>query len=477
MDLSEVAVGDVPLVTLTFLFTDIEGSTALWEEETDSMRVALQRHNALLSSAVARYGGWVFKTVGDAFCVSFDSAPHALETAREIQQLLSAEQWPTRTPLRVRAALHTGPAYLSAGDYFGKAVNRCARLLAVARGGQTLLSSSTEALVRENLSPDMSLHDLGMLRLRDLAQPVHAFQLIHAGLPASLLDLGDAITRRRQSDRPTASPKPSELFDIPALPAIVMRVQQALNDPNGEASAVQEVVVNEPAISAKLLRVANSAFFDSSERVGTVAEAVRRLVFANVQGMLLGAGAYALFRTKELDLKVFWRHSIATALAARMLAPKVGCPPEEAFTAGLLHDIGKLVFAVQEEIGYQRSLDLEREANLTGLEAERAMFEFTHPEVGQTVAERWNLTGTYVNAIAHHHEPCSAEDDRTFCALIGLADEAAHAAFPGISSGPIREANRKGLQEVLGLSETDWEECVAHLAQAHCAVDAFLGAL
>ncbi|MGB0129005.1 MAG: adenylate/guanylate cyclase domain-containing protein, partial [Rhodocyclaceae bacterium] len=203
MDLSEVAVGDTPLVTLTFLFTDIEGSTALWEEEADSMRVALQRHNTLLSSAVASYGGWVFKTVGDAFCVSFDRAPDALQTAREIQHLLSTEEWPTRTPLRVRVALHTGPAYLSAGDYFGKTVNRCSRLLAVARGGQTLLSSSTEALVREGLPPDMSLHDLGMLRLRDLVQPVHAFQLIHAGLPKDLLKLANTTTRRRASDRTT----------------------------------------------------------------------------------------------------------------------------------------------------------------------------------------------------------------------------------------------------------------------------------
>jgi putative nucleotidyltransferase with HDIG domain len=256
-----------------------------------------------------------------------------------------------------------------------------------------------------------------------------------------------------------------------------LRVLQALQDPERDANAVQQVVANDPAISAKLLRVANSPVFALSQRVVTIAEAVRLLGYANVHGMLLGVGAFALFRSEQINLKAFWRHSIATALGARMLAPKVGCPPEEAFAAGLLHDIGKLVLAVQEETGYQRALDLEREAKLTGLEAEHAMFEFTHPEVGQTMAERWNLPGRYVRAIAHHHEPRSADDETIFCALIGLADEAAHAALPSSPAVPVREANRQGLQAVLGLTETDWEECVAQLAQAQFAVDAFVGAL
>jgi class 3 adenylate cyclase len=95
-------------------------------------------------------------------------------------------------PLRVRVALHTGPAYLSHGDYFGTTVNRVARLLAVTHGGQTLLTSKTEALVRDSLPASSSLHDTGMLRLRDLPHPMHVFQFVHPGLSPSLLELGDA---------------------------------------------------------------------------------------------------------------------------------------------------------------------------------------------------------------------------------------------------------------------------------------------
>lgn len=474
MDGSEVTGGSTSLVTRTFLFTDIEGSTALWEDEPECMQLALQRHNALMASVVARHGGWVFKTVGDAFCVSFDCAPDALRSAREMQQLLSAEQWPTRTPLRVRIALHTGSAYLSAGDYFGKTVNRCSRLLDVVRGGQTLLSSTTEGLVREALPPDASLNNLGMLRLRDLAQPLHVFQMIHDGVTPSLLN----ATKRRSGATQSASPSsPGDLYKLPTMPTILTRVLQALHDPTSDANAIQQIAAHDPAISGKLLQIANSEFFGFSRRVGTIAEAVQLLGGDSVQAMLLGVGAFALFRSEQLDLDAFWKHSIATALVARMLATKVGCSPEDAFIAGLLHDIGKLVFAVQAECGYRRALDLEREANLTGLEVERAMFEFTHPEVGQMVAERWNLPERYVSAIAHHHEPRAANGEPAFCALIGLADEAAHAAFPANSASDFREAHRKGLQEALGLTDADWAQAIGQLTQAQAALEAFVGGL
>jgi class 3 adenylate cyclase len=168
--------GDASLVTLAFLFTDIEGSIALWEQEPERMRSTLQRHDRLLSAAVEQHRGWVFKTVGDALCVTFDRAADAIGAACQIQARLDVGSWPTHTPLRVRVALHTGPAHLSAGDYFGTTVNRIPRLLAVARGGQTLLNSAT-----------VSLRDLGLHRLRDLSHPIHMFQLVHPGLAPEML--------------------------------------------------------------------------------------------------------------------------------------------------------------------------------------------------------------------------------------------------------------------------------------------------
>jgi class 3 adenylate cyclase len=369
---TDVTAGDASLITLTFLFTDIEGSTALWEQETEAMRIALQRHNVLLAAAVERHGGCVFKTVGDAFCVTFDRAADALGAAFQMQTSLGAETWSTRTPLRVRVALHTGPAYLSGGDYFGTNVNRCARLLAVTRGGQILLSSTTEALAREALPGGTSLHDIGMVRLRDLVRPVHAFQLVHPGLPSDLIETGDLAGGDKLTAQPLARFRPIDLFDVPTLPAIVVQALNVMQNPTSDAKAVQEVIARDPAISAKILRVANSAFFGYSRRVSTIADAVNLLGFTNVQGMIIGVGAFDAFRTERLNLKRFWKHSIATATAARFLAPRAHCPADEAFTAGILHDVGKLIFAIQAELGYQRVLDLEREA-VTSLDAGGAM--------------------------------------------------------------------------------------------------------
>src|SRR5439155_17042513 len=132
---------NAPTGTITFLFTDIEGSTRLWEEQPDAMRLALPRHDALLRAAIEMNNGHVFKTVGDAFCAVFSTAPEALDAALALQQSLrfppsSSVASASELVLKVRAALHTGAAQEREGDYFGPALNRVARLLAVGHGGQ-----------------------------------------------------------------------------------------------------------------------------------------------------------------------------------------------------------------------------------------------------------------------------------------------------------------------------------------------------
>ena len=129
-----------PTGTLTFLFTDIEGSTKLWERDSSAMQVALARHDEILRCAIEERGGYVFKTVGDAFCCAFLTTPDALEAALETQRRLLSSEWEQIGPLRVRMALHTGAAEERDGDYFGPPVNRVARLLSAAHGGQVLLS-------------------------------------------------------------------------------------------------------------------------------------------------------------------------------------------------------------------------------------------------------------------------------------------------------------------------------------------------
>ena len=178
----------LPDGTVTFLLTDIEGSTRLWEECAEAMTQAVPTHYALLSDAVGRHGGVrpVEQGEGDSIVAAFSRASDAVAAALEAQRAISAQVWPNGLQLQVRIALHTAEAQLrDEGNYFGVALSRCARLRAIAHGGQTLLSRAVYDLVLERLPDDVALVDLGTHRLRDLGRPEHVFALSHPDLPAS----------------------------------------------------------------------------------------------------------------------------------------------------------------------------------------------------------------------------------------------------------------------------------------------------
>lgn len=175
---------EMPTGTITFLFTDIEGSTRLWEEQPRAMRLSLARHDTLLREAIEREGGYVFKTMGDAFCVAFPTASQAVSAALLSQRALHTVDWDGAGPLRARMALHTGAAEVRDNDYFGPAVNRVARLLSAGYGGQILLTLATQQLVREDLPEGTDLKDLGEGGLKDLVRSEHVFQLVAPDLPA-----------------------------------------------------------------------------------------------------------------------------------------------------------------------------------------------------------------------------------------------------------------------------------------------------
>ena len=174
-----------PSGTITFLFTDIEGSTRFWEDYPEAMQRALLRHDALLREVMAEHRGYIFTTAGDAFSVAFESPLAAMTAAVDTQRRLQAEEPDEMGPLRVRMVLHTGAADERDGDYFGPALNRAARLLAAAHGGQILVSLTTAELIRDGLAEGTGLRDLGEHRLRDLARPERVYQLIHPDLPTS----------------------------------------------------------------------------------------------------------------------------------------------------------------------------------------------------------------------------------------------------------------------------------------------------
>ena len=176
---------DLPTGTVTLLFTDIEGSTRLWEQYPEAMSVALACHDDILREAITARNGVVFRTVGDAFFAAFASPLDALAAALAAQRKLYAQCWNEIGQLRVRMALHTSLVELRDGEYLGPPLNRIARLMAAGHGGQTLLSRAAEQAIRDYMPAGAALHDMGEHYLKDLSEPEHIFQVTLPDIPAN----------------------------------------------------------------------------------------------------------------------------------------------------------------------------------------------------------------------------------------------------------------------------------------------------
>lgn len=209
-----------PSGTVTFLFTDIEGSTKHWEAHPQEMQAAFARQEDILRASVEANGGYLYKMIGDAFQVAFPTAPQALQAAIDAQRALHSENWPAGSgELRVRMALHTGITEERGDDYLGPVLNRAARLLSAGYGGQVLLSRATYELVRDLLPDGVSLLDLGEHRLKDLFRPEHVFQLSLADLPSEFPALKTLDYRPNNLPRQTTAlvGREKEVQDVRAL--------------------------------------------------------------------------------------------------------------------------------------------------------------------------------------------------------------------------------------------------------------------
>jgi predicted ATPase/class 3 adenylate cyclase len=189
-----------PSGPVTFLFTDVEGSTRLWEGHPDEMRVALEAHDEILRQSIEVTGGFVFSTAGDAFAAAFESPGDAISAAERAQRDLAGHAWPEDVSMRVRMGVHTGVAQQRDDDYFGPTLNRTARLMSAAHGGQTVVSSATRSLV-----DGVALRDLGEHRLKDLSEPEHVWQLTIDGLAGEFPPLRtlDAVPGNLPTDSAT----------------------------------------------------------------------------------------------------------------------------------------------------------------------------------------------------------------------------------------------------------------------------------
>ncbi|HKC18789.1 MAG TPA: BTAD domain-containing putative transcriptional regulator [Candidatus Dormibacteraeota bacterium] len=195
---AEVAAPSLPSGMVTFLLTDVEGSTRRWDRNPSAMQTAMEVHDTVLGRVIHAHGGMQVESgrEGDSILAAFRRATDALACAVEIQKSLAVEKWPEGADLHIRVAIHTGEAELRGGHYFGPAVYRCARLLATGHGDQLLLTQATHDVVVDTLRGDVALRDLGMHRLRDLERPERIFQVTGPGLRSEFPPLNSLDPRR-----------------------------------------------------------------------------------------------------------------------------------------------------------------------------------------------------------------------------------------------------------------------------------------
>jgi class 3 adenylate cyclase len=200
--------GVLPTGTVTFLFTDIAGSTQLLRQDREGYAAALAAHRRLLRAAFAAYDGREVDTQGDSFFVAFPTAGQAVAATAEAQRSLAGYPWPERLRIRVRMGLHTGEATVVAGDYVSLAVHHAARIAAAAAGGQVLLSEAVAALLGEELPAGLALRGLGKHRLKDFPQPAPLYQLDIAGLATNFpVPSGGRLSRDRVWNVPARNPR------------------------------------------------------------------------------------------------------------------------------------------------------------------------------------------------------------------------------------------------------------------------------
>ena len=201
----------------------------------------------------------------------------------------------------------------------------------------------------------------------------------------------------------------AKVHDVPTLPTTVLRVMQMIEDPLCSTADLARIITADPAMSAKILRLANSAFYGFRQKISNVPQAVTLLGFATLKNALLSAAVFDLFRlsaTTGFDMAALWKHSVATATAAKMVAKRVRFPnAEKAFTVGLLHDIGKIMIARYLPTSLTTIVQAVNEEQLAMYDAETRTLGLAHPGFGAWVMSRWNLPTPLIEAVEFHHHP------------------------------------------------------------------------
>ena len=224
--------------------------------------------------------------------------------------------------------------------------------------------------------------------------------------------------------------------DLPTLPRTVLQITELINNPRSSASDLASVIADDQVLTARLLKLVNSAFYGFPQQISTVTRAVVLIGFDAIRNLLLTTSVFDLFAGKkagsQAKLEKFWDHSMACAVGAKVIASHLRYEKvEELFVAGLLHDIGKIIEMIYLPDEFAKVEALVAKENILMVQAEARRLAYTHADIGRLLAERWNLPSNLVNAISYHHNPVQADENSREASIVHLADIFARALNVG----------------------------------------------
>ena len=272
----------------------------------------------------------------------------------------------------------------------------------------------------------------------------------------------------------------TKVADVPTLPARVLRVMQMIEDPLCAAQDLSRVIQADPAMAAKVLKLANSAYYGFRQQIANIPQAVTLLGFATLKNALLSAAVFDMFRVggTGFDLPGLWKHSVATATAAKLLAKRVRFPnAEKAFTAGLLHDIGKVMIARYLPASVSAIVEAVERNHLTIHDAERRIVGLPHPDFGAWVLTRWGLPTPLVEAVEFHHRPTEAQYCFDLAGIVYLANILTRQAGIGNGGDSLPREVEPEVLEYFGLAAESLGDLQETIVFKRLEIEAFASAV
>lgn len=260
-----------------------------------------------------------------------------------------------------------------------------------------------------------------------------------------------------------------QVRDLPALPDVAMRVMRAAEDTRSSMSEVAHTISRDQALTTRVLRLANSSFYGAVRTISTVSDAVVLLGMRTLRNLAMAASCQELLAAElqgyHMGRGDLWRHSYCCALVAQSLSRRVRYPvAEEAFVAGLLHDVGKVLVSVQMRTQFNIIMYTATKHKIPFIEAERQVIGFDHAEIGARMLEKWNLPDTLAHAVRYHHAPLAPRNPSALCCLVHVADVICLMLGVGLGGdGMIYPLDRRVLG-ILKITDGDIEATMAEVA-------------